>query len=93
MSQREHSDPAATARSDLTIRYASGQTALGRVLIAAEGGKFVAVLLGEALDGLLDQFRARFPGADLCAGGAEEDAMLGRVMHLAQHGGRPIPGF
>jgi AraC family transcriptional regulator of adaptative response/methylated-DNA-[protein]-cysteine methyltransferase len=92
MTEREQ-DPSSATGPSVTIRYAFGQSALGVVLIAAECGKFVAVLLGEASNILLDQLQARFPRANLRAGGAEENAMLGRVLHLAKHGGRPIPGF
>lgn len=48
-----------------TIRYATGESGLGCVLVAASGRGICAILLGDAADELIEDLRMRFPRAEL----------------------------
>ena len=77
-----------------TIAYASRDTALGALLMAATGRGVAFVQFGEDPEALLDQLRREFPNADLIASDAQEapalDAWIAALeTHLA--GGAPRP--
>lgn len=48
-----------------TIRYATGDSSLGCVLVAASGRGICAILIGDTADALVEDMRARFPRAVL----------------------------
>ncbi len=77
-----------------TIAYASRETALGALLMAATERGVAFVQFGEDPEALLDQLRREFPNADLVASDAQEapelDAWITALdAHLA--GGAPRP--
>lgn len=77
-----------------TITYASRDTALGALLMAATERGVAFVQFGEDPESLLDQLRREFPNADLVASDAQEapelDAWIAALeAHLA--GGAPRP--
>lgn len=77
----------------LLLRYATGPTPLGRILLAATEHGVCALLLGDDDDALLDDLRRRFPHAELEPGGATLDALLDAALALvrAPHRGHALP--
>ncbi len=67
------------------IRFASGRSSLGEVLVAATRRGVCAILLGSELGGLLADLRARFPNAAVAAAEPGFVAWVARVVQMVDH--------
>lgn len=77
----------------MPIRFASGQCALGALLVAHSERGLCAILLGDQPEALLDELRQRFPQAELIGGDAEVERLLAQVAGFveAPHIGLDLP--
>jgi AraC family transcriptional regulator of adaptative response/methylated-DNA-[protein]-cysteine methyltransferase len=66
--------------SGVAIRYATGQTSLGLVMIAATGRGICSVRFGESEAALLQEVRDHFPAASLTKAGDEFQASVRAVI-------------
>jgi AraC family transcriptional regulator of adaptative response/methylated-DNA-[protein]-cysteine methyltransferase len=74
------------------IDYTISDCVLGRVLVAATPRGLCAIFLGDDDAALYDSLRARFPKAEVRAGGDSARAVLPTVQTLAAEPGRPFDG-
>lgn len=63
----------------MPIRFASGQCALGALLVAHSACGLCAILLGDQPEALLDELRQRFPRDELIGGDADAERLLAQV--------------
>lgn len=68
-----------TAPAPLALRFATGQCALGALLVAQSELGLCAILLGDEPAALEAELRQRFPQAELSGGDAETGRLLGAV--------------
>jgi AraC family transcriptional regulator of adaptative response/methylated-DNA-[protein]-cysteine methyltransferase len=73
-----------------SIVFAQGDSALGRVLVAATPQGICAILLGDSPAALLEDLRTRFPRASLTAG---DEAFAGLVAQVIAYVDRPGDGL
>lgn len=66
------------------IEMAVGNSSLGPVLVAKSRKGLCAVTLGEDRRAQRQYLEQRFPGAELCEGGAEIEALLAQVIRLVE---------
>lgn len=66
--------------SDTSIKFATGQSSLGVVLVACSAKGVCAIFLGDDPNALLSDLRKRFPKADLAGGDAEFEALVSQVV-------------
>ena len=76
--------------ADTEIRFAVAPCDLGSVLVAFTARGVCAILLGDGGDALIDELRARFPRADVVAGGPDLDADVARVVAFVGEPGRGL---
>jgi AraC family transcriptional regulator, regulatory protein of adaptative response / methylated-DNA-[protein]-cysteine methyltransferase len=67
------------------IRYAQGDSSLGRIVAAMSDRGLAMVEFGAVSDALLEGLRARFPGADLVEDPAFMRETLARLASLIEH--------
>jgi AraC family transcriptional regulator, regulatory protein of adaptative response / methylated-DNA-[protein]-cysteine methyltransferase len=73
------------------IRYFSGESSLGLVLVASSNKGLVAILLGEDEDLLIEDLQRRLPEANLVRGDADDDRhRLKLVLALAEDPARGL---
>jgi AraC family transcriptional regulator of adaptative response/methylated-DNA-[protein]-cysteine methyltransferase len=72
------------------IRFASGDSTLGRVLVAATERGICAILIGDTAAELQADLQSRFPRATLLAGEAAFDDMVTGVIEYVDHPGNGI---
>src|SRR5262252_8295179 len=82
--------PAATHATVDTISYATGECALGRLLVARSASGVCAILIGEEHDELAADLAARFPQAELVANEAVVGDDLAKVIRFVD---RPAEGL
>jgi len=82
--------PAATHATVDTISYATGECALGRLLVARSASGVCAILIGEDHDELAADLAARFPQAELVANEAVVGDDLAKVIRFVE---RPAEGL
>jgi AraC family transcriptional regulator, regulatory protein of adaptative response / methylated-DNA-[protein]-cysteine methyltransferase len=76
-------DPTCDARRE-TIRFAVGDSSLGKILVAMTATGICAILFGNSADALARDLQDRFPAAELVEGGADLHPMLTRVSRLVE---------
>jgi len=76
--------PSRNVRHDEPIRFATGDSSLGPVLVAATAKGICAVFMGDEADALATDLRQRFPNAELTGGDAEFDRLVARVIRLVE---------
>jgi AraC family transcriptional regulator of adaptative response/methylated-DNA-[protein]-cysteine methyltransferase len=62
-----------------TLRFATGATSLGVLLVATSGRGVCAILMGDDADALVGDLRRRFPKARLIESDAQAEALAARV--------------
>jgi AraC family transcriptional regulator of adaptative response/methylated-DNA-[protein]-cysteine methyltransferase len=65
-----------------TLRYATGQSALGRVLVASSTNGVASILIGDDDDGLIAELRHVFPDAALQV--LEDDGLVAQVLAVIE---------
>lgn len=70
--------------SQETIRYATGESSLGMVMVGQSSRGICAILLGSQTEELLVELRGRFPNANLEAADADFAAVVGQVIQLVE---------
>ena len=70
-----------------SIRYATAETSLGRVLVAATDRGVCAIELGDSTEALVDRLVARFPKAELAGDDPEFADRVARVVALVDRPG------
>lgn len=70
---------------EAVIRFAVGDSALGRVLVACSLKGVCAILLGDDEQALVEELRAQFPKARLVGGEPGFEAMIAAVIAFAEH--------
>jgi len=68
----------------MPIRFASGQCALGALLVAHSARGLCAILLGDEPEALLDDLRQRFPRDELIGGDADAERLLAQVVGFVE---------
>lgn len=68
----------------MPIRFASGQCALGALLVAHSACGLCAILLGDQPEALLDELRQRFPRDELIGGDADAERLLAQVVGFVE---------
>lgn len=68
-----------TSTPATALRFATGDTSLGPVLVATSGRGVCAILMGDDADALAHDLRRRFPKARLIEGDAQAEALAARV--------------
>lgn len=66
------------------IRFAIGECSLGSILVASTDKGVCALLLGDNPDALIRDLHARFPNADVIAGGAEFKELITKVIAFVE---------
>jgi AraC family transcriptional regulator of adaptative response/methylated-DNA-[protein]-cysteine methyltransferase len=66
------------------IRFALGKCALGSILIATSERGLCEIALGDDPDGLVRDFRTRFPQAELTTGDSAFDEWIARVIGFVE---------
>ena len=66
------------------IRYALGESSLGKVLVGQSSRGICAILLGDDADALLSELRGRFPKAELRAAEPDFGAVVNQVIRLVE---------
>jgi AraC family transcriptional regulator of adaptative response/methylated-DNA-[protein]-cysteine methyltransferase len=66
------------------LRYASGQSSLGLVLVAASDKGVAAILIGDDTDTLVGELRRRFPKAKLTAPDRSFEKIVAKVIAMAE---------
>ncbi len=74
----------------LEIRYATGQSALGAVLVAASDKGIVAILLGDDGQALVQDLERRFPRARLMAADNAFASVVADVIRLVEKPARQV---
>lgn len=72
---------------DTRIRFASGQCALGALLVAASEKGLCHIALGDDPQALLEELQARFPKADLVGGDPVFEAWMATVVGFVESPG------
>ncbi|MDT3670982.1 MAG: methylated-DNA--[protein]-cysteine S-methyltransferase [Aromatoleum sp.] len=72
------------AATDTQIRFGSGESSLGTVLVAQSEHGIRAILIGDDPDALPRDLRDRFPRAQLIHGGAGFDRIVARVVAFVE---------
>ena len=75
--------------SQLTIRYATGHSTLGEVLVAQTDQGICAILLGDDADSLIADLYARFKKASLEKAPASFSRVVQQVIHLVENPALP----
>jgi AraC family transcriptional regulator of adaptative response/methylated-DNA-[protein]-cysteine methyltransferase len=71
-----------------TLRYATGQSVLGRVLVASSAKGVASILIGDDDDGLIAELRRAFP--DVALEATEDAGLVGRVTAVIEDPGLPV---
>ena len=66
-----------------TLRYAIGDSVLGRVLVASSAKGVATILIGDDPTALIEELRGDFPGAILQA--IDDDRLVARVAGVIEH--------
>ncbi len=80
MKMRSVWDQPSQSRTSETIRYAMGESSLGRILVALSDRGVVWISVGESHDELRAELATRFPSAEIERGHREENAALASVL-------------
>jgi AraC family transcriptional regulator, regulatory protein of adaptative response / methylated-DNA-[protein]-cysteine methyltransferase len=90
--ENDGAGPTCDARRE-TIRFAVGDSSLGKILVAVTATGICAILFGNSADAMAHDLQDRFPAAELIEGGADLDPMLTRALGLieAPAGGLDLP--
>jgi AraC family transcriptional regulator, regulatory protein of adaptative response / methylated-DNA-[protein]-cysteine methyltransferase len=75
--------PMCEARCEI-IRFAVGDSSLGKILVAATATGVCAILFGNNTDAMAHDLQDRFPAAGLSEGGPDLHPMLTRVLALIE---------
>lgn len=67
-----------------TLRFAFGESALGKVLVAVSSQGVAAILLGDCADALNEDFAARFAGATLVSADAQLEETVSVVVRFVE---------
>lgn len=75
------------------IRYAVGDSSLGKILVAATERGVCAIFLDDDQEMMIDELRRRFPKAKISAGGADFETVVAKVVAFAEkpNGGLDLP--
>lgn len=68
----------------VTLRFATGATSLGALLVATSGRGICAILMGDDADALVGDLRRRFPRRRLIEGGVQAEALADRVAGIIE---------
>jgi len=71
------------------IRFSTGSSSLGHVLVAATAKGICAILMGDDPDALVADLRHRFPNAELTCGVADFEILVTRVTGLVESPSQP----
>ncbi|WP_147045829.1 bifunctional DNA-binding transcriptional regulator/O6-methylguanine-DNA methyltransferase Ada [Methylobacterium gnaphalii] len=74
----------------MAIRFAVGSCSLGQILVAATAKGVCAIMMDDDPDVLLRDLQDRFPHAELTGGDAAFEALVARVIGLAEAPGRSV---
>ncbi|HUJ97174.1 MAG TPA: methylated-DNA--[protein]-cysteine S-methyltransferase [Stellaceae bacterium] len=75
--------PTCDARRE-TIRFAVGDSSLGKILVAVTATGICTILFGNSADAMAHDLQDRFPSAELIEGGADLHRTLTRVLALIE---------
>jgi AraC family transcriptional regulator of adaptative response/methylated-DNA-[protein]-cysteine methyltransferase len=84
------SDGPLSRRPPEVIRYGTGKSAVGLVLVASSGKGIVTIMVREKLEPLLRDIRARFPKADLVR---DEKGCAAKVAKVVRYIAAPFVRF